>query len=213
MEIICNNELLVLSVERAVYWPREQVLFLADMHLGKTGYFRSQGIPIPSTVMTGDLKRLAGLIETHKPRIVIVAGDMFHHDYNADINIFKQWRTSYADTDFVLVPGNHDQLMHIDYEALGIRLAEKNHVIEPFVITHHQTGSMNQGFVISGHIHPGYIISGKARQSYRMACFIVSERRIVLPAFSAFTGLYTGYEVLPSDKYYLIGNETIFCME
>ncbi|HMR84042.1 MAG TPA: ligase-associated DNA damage response endonuclease PdeM [Niabella sp.] len=212
MEIICNKELLVLLVERAIYWPRKQVLFLADMHLGKTGYFRSRGIPIPSTVMTDDLKRLAMLIETYQPRTIIVAGDMFHHDYNADIHLFKQWRESFADIDFVLVPGNHDKLMHINYEALGIRLTGKDHVMEPFFITHHDMKDSENGFVISGHIHPGYIITGKARQSYRMPCFIVSAHRMVLPAFSAFTGLYTGYDISPSDKYYLIGNETIFCI-
>ncbi len=212
MEITCNNEALILSKHRAIHWPRKQVLFLADMHLGKTGYFRSRGIPIPSTVMTDDLKRLTVLIETYQPRTIVVAGDMFHHDYNADIHLFKQWRASFADIDFVLVPGNHDKLMHIDYEALGIRLTGKNHVMEPFVITHQHAGNIENGFVISGHIHPGYIITGKARQSHRMACFIVSERRMVLPAFSAFTGLYTGYEVSPSDTYYLIGSNTIFCV-
>ncbi|MGC4235835.1 MAG: ligase-associated DNA damage response endonuclease PdeM [Niabella sp.] len=212
MEIICNNELLVLLIERAIYWPRKQVLFLADMHLGKTGYFRSRGIPIPSTVMTDDLKRLAVLIEIYQPRTIVVAGDMFHHDYNADIHLFKQWRASHTDIDFVLVPGNHDKLMNIDYQDLGICLTEKNYMMEPFLITHHHAKDRGNGFVISGHIHPGYIITGKARQSYRMACFIVSEHRMVLPAFSAFTGLYTGYEVSPSDTYYLIGNDTIFCV-
>ncbi|GAB3421579.1 ligase-associated DNA damage response endonuclease PdeM [Niabella aquatica] len=212
MEITCNNETLVLSKHRAVFWPRKQVLFLSDMHLGKTGYFRSQGIPIPSTVMTGDLRRLSVLIETYQPQTIVVAGDMFHHDYNADIHIFKQWRASYFGTDFVLVPGNHDKLMNIDYDALDIRLTEKKYIIEPFLITHQHAGDRENGFVISGHIHPGYIITGKARQSSRMSCFIVSDHYMILPAFSFFTGLYTGYEVSPSNKYYLIGNDTIFCL-
>jgi len=212
MEITCNNETLILSKHRAVFWPRKQVLFLADMHLGKTGYFRSQGIPIPSTVMTGDLQRLSALIETYQPRTIVVAGDMFHHDYNTDIDIFKQWRASCADIDLVLVPGNHDRLMKIDYHDLGICLTEKSYMMEPFLITHHHTKNSESGFVISGHIHPGYIITGKARQSCRMACFIVSQQHMVLPAFSAFTGLYTGYDISPSNKYYLIGNDTIFCV-
>ncbi|MCH5717444.1 metallophosphoesterase [Niabella hibiscisoli] len=99
---------------------------LADMHLGKTGYFRSKGIPIPATVMDADLQRLSLLIDTYQPETIVVAGDMFHHDYNADIDYFAAWRQRYNTTGFVLVPGNHDKLLNIDYQALNIKLTEKN---------------------------------------------------------------------------------------
>lgn len=209
MEIVVQNEVLILSALRALYWPRKNTLILADMHLGKTGYFRSKGIPIPSAVMADDLQKLSSLIHIYQPESVIVAGDMFHHDYNTDIDHFNNWRQQYQDTEFVLVPGNHDKLLKIDYDALDIRLTEKVHSLDPFTVVH-EPGKNTDGFIISGHIHPGYTMGGRARQTLRLPCFIIGDRQIILPAFSAFTGLYTGYKGSDTDSYYLVGNDTIF---
>lgn len=211
MEIIVQNEMLILSALRAVYWPRKKALILADMHLGKTGYFRSKGIPIPSAVLAGDLQRLSLLIDTYQPEVVVVAGDMFHHDYNADIDYFHTWRQLYNDVAFLLVPGNHDKLLNIDYLALDIQLTEKKHWLEPFTIVH-EPGKNAGTFMISGHIHPGYTMAGRARQSLRLPCFIVGARQMILPAFSLFTGLYTGHQATEANSYYLIGNDAIFKM-
>lgn len=210
MEVICNKELLVLLTERAIFWPSRQVLILADMHLGKSGYFRSNGIQIPSTIMLDDLKRLSYLIERYRPKEVLVTGDMFHHNYNADINLFKKWRQNYLDVDFILVPGNHDKLLKIDYEELNIQLRPSQFSVPPFIFLHEAAVHKQQVFTISGHLHPGYIIEGRAKQSLRMPCFIVSEQHIILPAFSRFTGLYTGYEKSPNHNYYLIADNKIF---
>jgi DNA ligase-associated metallophosphoesterase len=209
MEIIVQNEVLILSALRAIYWPRKKALILADMHLGKTGYFRSKGIPIPSTVLENDLQRLSLLIDTYQPEVIVVAGDMFHHDYNTDIDCFHTWRQLYNSIDFVLVPGNHDKLLNIDYQALGIKLTEKKHWLDPFTIIH-EPGSNADTFMISGHIHPGYAIAGRARQSLRLPCFIVGQQQMILPAFSLFTGLYTGHQAIDTNSYYLIGNDAIF---
>ncbi|MCH5683695.1 DUF452 family protein [Niabella sp. W65] len=61
---------------------------------------------------------------------------MFHHDYNADIDYFAAWRQQYSAVEFILVPGNHDKLLNIDYEALNIQLTTKEHWLEPFTIIH-----------------------------------------------------------------------------
>lgn len=209
MEIIVQNEMLILSPLRAIYWPGRRALIVADMHLGKTGYFRSKGIPIPSTVMSDDLQRLSLLIGTYQPETIIVAGDMFHHDYNADIDYFARWRQQYTGLEMLLVPGNHDKLLKIDYQALNIKLTEKKHRLEPFTIVH-EPGKTSDHFMISGHIHPGYAMAGRARQVLRLPCFIIGHHQIVLPAFSLFTGLYTSYKSAGSDSYYLIGKDTVF---
>lgn len=212
MEIICNNEILYLSPLRAIYWAREKLLLLADLHLGKTGYFRSAGIPIPSTVMVDDLKRLSNLIEIHQPHKIIIAGDMFHHRLNADIDVFKQWRNHYASINFILVPGNHDQLLSINYHQLDIHLTSKEYLVTPFLITHQLSDKKETPFTIAGHVHPGYKMVGRARQSLRLPCFIVSSHHIILPAFSNFTGLYTGYESDRDNRYYVIVNNQVCCV-
>lgn len=213
MEIICNNELLVLSVKRAIFWPRKKILILADLHLGKTGYFRSKGIPIPSTILWDDLKRISILIQTYQPKEIIVAGDMFHHGYNSDIKIFRQWRQNHLGINIVLVPGNHDKQLPIEYDSLGIQVTPDVHMHDAFTIVHQlpKAPSM-QSFFISGHIHPGYKMEGRARQSMRLPCFIVAKTYIVLPAFSAFTGLDTSQHEEEGYNYFLIAGEKIIQM-
>lgn len=211
MEIVFNKETFVLSPLRALYWPRKKILLLADMHLGKTGYFRQRGIPIPSSVVTDDLERLDRLMDWFQPDSVVVAGDMFHHDYNADITIFKQWRATKPATRFALVPGNHDRLLDIDYHELDIALTPPRYMLETIGVEH-QPPPIPEGCSISGHLHPGFRLDGNARQAMRLPCFIVSDRHLILPAFSRFTGLYTGWQRDRSCAHYVIGEQAIFRM-
>lgn len=210
-EIICSGEKLLLTSLKAVYWPAQKTLVLADLHLGKSAYFRKSGIAIPSTVMVDDLKRLSVLLSSYDVDKMIVTGDMFHHSYNADIFIFREWREKYPGLSIELVPGNHDKLLAIDYEELGIDVTLAQHFIGPFIFEHEATAT-NQYFTISGHLHPGYLIEGKARQAMRLPCFIKSEKQLILPAFSAFTGLYTNYEKIENTNYFVVGGSKIFCM-
>lgn len=209
MEITFNRERFILSPLRALYWPRKKIVLLADMHLGKTGYFRARGIPIPSSVVTDDLERLARLIDLYEPDSVVVAGDMFHHDYNADISIFKQWRAGQSTTKFMLVPGNHDRLLDIDYHQLDFELTTPRYMLETIGIEH-EPPQTAEGFSISGHLHPGFRMQGSARQAMRLPCFIINGRRMILPAFSRFTGLHTGLQTDRSCAHYVIAEQAIF---
>ncbi|WP_346238113.1 ligase-associated DNA damage response endonuclease PdeM [Niabella insulamsoli] len=209
MEVFCSNERLILSHHRAAYWPAQQTVFIADLHLGKTGYFRSRGIAIPSSVMASDLERLDEVVRLYQPEQVVIAGDMFHHNYNADIDVFKTWRASKKNIRFLLVPGNHDRLLKIDYQQLGIITTNATHFLDPFTVIH-EPQQRPGVFAISGHLHPGYLLAGRARQSIKLPCFVVRHDQLILPAFSAFTGLYTGYAAQDGDKYYLIGEHSIY---
>ncbi len=211
-EIICSGEKLLLTNLKAAYWPAHNTLILADLHLGKSAYFRNNGIAIPSTVMTGDLKRLSSLIQSFNAEKLIVVGDMFHHSYNADVNLFKEWRSQYQSLEIELVPGNHDKLLEIDYQHLQINVTGERHVAAPFLFEHAPTATCNDYFTISGHVHPGYLMEGKARQAMRLPCFIKSGNHLILPSFSAFTGLYTGYEKKEGDSYFVIGGNKVFCI-
>ena len=51
--------------------------------------------------------------------------------------------------------------------------------------------SNDEQFCISGHIHPGVVLKGKGKQRITLPCYKINERRLILPAFSLFTGLNT----------------------
>lgn len=189
MTINCQGEELRLSEERAIFWPSKNMLIISDLHIGKSAYFRKSGIQVPDTVGQTDLQRLSSLMKTFHPAILLVTGDMFHNRINSDAQAFLAWRKGYNALKVVLVKGNHDELKNEDYEALGIEVHTKELICAPFRFIHEPPLKFDQYYNISGHIHPGIMLYGKARQRLRFPCFYFGKHYAVLPAFSVFTGL------------------------
>lgn len=190
MIVNCRGEELVLSNERAIYWERKKTLIVSDLHIGKSAHFRKSGIQVPGTIGLTDLQRLSKLMEHFKPDTIIVTGDMFHNKINSDANALIEWRKNYPELKLILIKGNHDELKNSDYEALNIQVFSKELIIEPFRFIHDKPEKTDQYFNITGHIHPGVALYGKARQRLKFPCFYFGEHCAILPAFSLFTGLY-----------------------
>ena len=55
---ILRDQTLWLSPERCILWEEENTLIVADLHLGKSGHFRKEGIGIPQRIYKADLQRL-----------------------------------------------------------------------------------------------------------------------------------------------------------
>jgi len=53
------GEELLLTEGRAVYWPRERALLVADLHLEKASFFAQHGQPIPPYDSRETLERVA----------------------------------------------------------------------------------------------------------------------------------------------------------
>jgi uncharacterized protein len=47
----------LLTAERCLFWEEEHSLIVSDIHFGKSGHFRKEGIGIPQTVFQEDLQR------------------------------------------------------------------------------------------------------------------------------------------------------------
>lgn len=203
MQITCRGEILILNKERAIYWPAQEMLIISDLHIGKPAHFRKHGIQVPSTIGDQDLTRLKGLIEQYHPKTLLITGDLFHHQLNSDITVFSQWRAEFADLKFLLIKGNHDKLLTNDYKDLGIEVYEKELTCWPFRFIHDRPIAEDEYYTISGHIHPGVTIYGKARQRLSLPCFYFGASHAVLPAFSAFTGL-SRIKPEQGDRFYAI---------
>lgn len=189
MTIDCKGEQLFLSKERAIYWEAQQMLIVSDLHIGKSAHFRKNGIQVPSTVGTTDLHKLSSLMTQFTPETLLVTGDMFHNNINSDANAFMEWRKKYPDLKVVLVKGNHDELKNEDYQALGITVHPKELLLFPFRFIHDKPSATDEYYNVSGHIHPGVMLYGKAKQQLKFPCFYFGADCAVLPAFSVFTGL------------------------
>ena len=192
----------MLLPQRAVFWSSKSMLIISDLHLGKAGHFRKHGIPISRKVHLVDLQNLAQLIDQCTPAKVILLGDLFHSFENKEWLDFIRFVDYYPQIKFILVKGNHDILGN--YPAT-LQVVDKLEV-EPFSFTHIQSDEAL--YNISGHIHPGITIRGRARQGMTFACFLFGKKNAVLPAFGQFTGIKK-IRPVKSDKVFAIAEDQV----
>ena len=208
-KINCKNEILELTNQRIIFWESQNSLILSDLHIGKSAHFQKSGIPIPSNILTTDLNRLAKLIHHFKANQLIIVGDLFHAEYNKDLDEFKSWLTQFNNLNIKLIKGNHDRLSDKVYQQFNIQVFNKKYT-ENLLKFVHDFDNIEEGyFVISGHTHPGVFIKGKGRQRIKLPCYQVTKQQLILPAFCLFTGLNT--KNAPENcKNYCFTNDGIF---
>lgn len=191
MNIEINKHEFILLFEKALYKPDEQLLVIADIHLGKARHFRKEGIPFPAESQHGDYINLEYLFRKVRPGKVYFLGDLFHSDFNKDWHYFRELIELFPDVCFTLVKGNHDIIDERLFEELEVAVTE---IIEDahFIYSHEpiEKGLKNK-VNIAGHIHPGVVLAGGARQSIKLPCFYITDEFIILPAFGVLTGLYS----------------------
>lgn len=188
-----QNQSWKLLPEKAIYWEGRETLIITDLHIGKSGHFRKAGIAAPSTLNAKNLERLGNLIRNYHPSNLLILGDLSHSKANREWLEFEEWLENFDSLDIKLVTGNHDLLHQSFYESANISVYETLE-IDDFLFVHDPDDSFESNSnctVVAGHIHPGISIKGKGRQSLRFPCFLFSDKKILLPAFGEFTGLYT----------------------
>jgi DNA ligase-associated metallophosphoesterase len=125
-----------LLAQKAVYWEEQKTIILADLHLGKTGHFRKEGIAVPQGVYKDDLHRLFDIIQQYKPEQLIIAGDMFHSRMNKEVDLFTRWRRDLSQLPIRLIKGNHDILHNDHYTQADITISDCSLVMEKFCFVH-----------------------------------------------------------------------------
>ena len=182
-----RGEKLQLLAEKAIYWPAQKTLIIADLHLGKAMHFRRAGIAVPGAVEQLNLQRLEDLIVRTRPSEVLLLGDLFHSDLNSSWQGFIDLRAKHASAKFTLVSGNHDVLEPTHYSEADIELLPTLDRGQ-FHFTHHPT-EHSLLYNLAGHVHPGIRLIGKAKQTIQLPCFFFGRTAGILPAFGGFTGL------------------------
>jgi len=166
----------------ALWWPDAGLLAVADLHFGKAERMaRRQGLMLPPWEAEATLDRLAADLEATGAREVICLGDSFD-DLAAGAALPEAARLRLtaliAGRRWVWIMGNHDPgplnlggtwLTEVTQDALTFRHEA-------------QAGAVGE---VSGHYHPKLALPGTGGAR---PCFLYDSRRLILPAYGAFTG-------------------------
>lgn len=206
------GEILFLHPFKSLFWEKHQILFIADLHLGKAAHFRKSGIPIPEEIHRPDLDRLTYLVQKYRPERLVFLGDLFHSTYNNAWISFKKFCDDAIGFKPDLILGNHDILDPKKYDFLNIH--EFPLILEPYIFSHQPLPEeeIEGCFNICGHVHPSVRVSGPARQSLRVACFYFGQKQAILPAFGNFTGTAKIPKQSKEDQFYAVANQKIICL-
>lgn len=211
LKIDCAGEALLLHPERAIYWPVQHTLFVADVHAGKEHSFGRHGIAIPDGISDETLNRLFKLCDDAQARHLTVLGDFMH----TAPRVGEKWLTSLSllldkrpHLSMSIIAGNHDRVEGRSTLDSRIRWFDKVKLQPPFVLRH-EPGDDSRGFVLCGHLHPTWRISHTRRTGLRAPVFWVRKNHAVLPAFGSFTG---GVNIVPhprQDKIFMTGSNCV----
>ncbi|MDW7690577.1 ligase-associated DNA damage response endonuclease PdeM [Flammeovirgaceae bacterium SG7u.111] len=200
------GEELWLLPQKCIFLPSKKMLLLADLHFGKVGHFRKEGLALPPTVHLADLGTLKKTILALGAEKVLVLGDMFHSRANYEWGILSLWLEEMKDISFELIVGNHD--VH-SMDSLPQKLKAHGlpyYIIGRLVLSHEPLSidEIPQGcYNLCGHIHPSVKLRGAGRQHLQLPCFYFGKEMGIMPAFGKFTG-FVGVSAKPGDAIFAI---------
>lgn len=177
--------------EKALFWTNQKALLISDLHLGRDAHLRQNGFAMPSEVAETEFKKLERLLEKFEAEKIFILGDFFHSRTSGDISALRSLIKE-SKQEWILIKGNHDVFNDSFYLDLGISTVLKEFLLDDVLLIHDFSDITNKekNIIVHGHIHPAYKISGKAKQSIKLPCFLIRKNVVSLPAFGFTTGLH-----------------------
>jgi DNA ligase-associated metallophosphoesterase len=169
----------------ALFWPSQNALLVADLHLEKASWFARLGQLLPPYDSHATLTALERDIDRSGAIRLYCLGDSFHDRFGCDRlpQSARDLLTAMTGRlDWVWITGNHDSGF-IDH--CGGRIAEEVHV--GGIVLRHEAVATDPSPEMSGHYHPKLRIAMKGRHVSRR-CFVASTSKLILPAYGALTG-------------------------
>lgn len=179
------GETFVASPAGALLWEAQRTLLVADLHLEKASWFARLGQLLPPYDSHATLSALAGEVKRSGAVRLYCLGDSFHDRFGcerlgAESRAILEELT--ASLDWIWIVGNHDPGFA---DHCGGAIVEEAEVSG--ILLRHEARRDEARPEISGHFHPKLRLNLNGRRISRR-CFVASDRKLILPAFGAFTG-------------------------
>jgi DNA ligase-associated metallophosphoesterase len=173
------------SADGALFWPSQNALLVADLHLEKASWFARLGQFLPPYDSHATLSALAAEVERTGATTLYCLGDSFHDRFGCDrlSTAARELLTELTEKlDWVWIVGNHDPGFA---DHCGGRLEDEVEV--GGIILRHEAVPGEARAEMSGHYHPKLRVSLRGRLVSRR-CFVVSPAKVIMPAFGSLTG-------------------------
>jgi DNA ligase-associated metallophosphoesterase len=173
------------SPSGALFWPLENALLVADLHLEKASWFARLGQFLPPYDSEATLAALTDEVAATSATTLYCLGDSFHDRFGCD-RLPAQARDMLTALtsllDWVWIVGNHDPGFA---DHCGGRIEDECEV--GGIILRHEAEAGETRPEMSGHYHPKLRLNMRGRSVSRR-CFVASDRKLILPAYGALTG-------------------------
>jgi len=186
-------------IDKALYFPEEKALAIADLHIGYEESLNEQGIFVPRRQFEETMADLEKVFSNvGKVKEVVIVGDLKHE---FGIISSQEWSEVRKVLDYlkgkvgkvVLVKGNHDTVLEpiAKREEVEIKECYKKKDIcfvhgDKLVM---ECMDKSIRLVVAGHRHPAVILQDEYKKE-RYKCFLVGKWKgkkiIVLPSFFPF---------------------------
>lgn len=178
------GERLMLDPGGYVAWPAQRLLAVADLHLEKGSAFAARGQLVPPYDTRETLERLALALRRWRPARLVLLGDSFH-DAGGSARLAPADAVALArllgGIEVTWVLGNHDPVAP---QGLPGSAAEEWTLGK---LTFRHIARAGAAGELSGHYHPKATMPTRAGGVTR-PCFLADAKRLLLPAFGAYTG-------------------------
>jgi DNA ligase-associated metallophosphoesterase len=171
--------------EGALFWPAQNALLVADLHLEKASWFARLGQFLPPYDSHATLTALADSVEQTGAARLYCLGDSFHDAFGCErlpASARELLTNLTSRLDWTWIVGNHDPGFA---DHCGGRLTEE--VELSGIILRHEALRGEPRPEMSGHYHPKFRVHLRGRLVSRR-CFVVSPTKLILPAFGSLTG-------------------------
>jgi len=166
----------------------EEVMVIADLHIGYEAVLENEGIHMPRMQTAAIRDALIELVDRYEPDRIAVLGD-FKHEFSR--NLSQEWEdvryllsmmTEWAEV--TLIRGNHDNYLANICSRMDIPLLDST-ILNGITLVHgHQ--SCDSRPLLMAHEHPSIRLFDAVGAFIRLPCFLYDRGRkiVVMPAFS-----------------------------